>query len=208
MSLLQLLLKGGWVMVPLLLLSVLTVYGLFERLLTLRKHVPITSAWEDMFYKNIQSSDWENAKLMCEQQKNEMVSNVLQAGLAKLPNEPNQVEKIMEALGDDQIHQLEKNLSLLSTIASIAPMLGFLGTVIGMIQAFMAMAQTNTPITPQILANGIYEAMITTASGLIIGISADVSYKYVLNKIEKITYQTQKLCNALLTRLPVKFTYN
>ena len=208
MSLLQLLLKGGWVMVPLLLLSVLTVYGLLERLLTLRKHVPVTSAWEDMFYKNIQSSDWENAKLMCEQQKNKMVSNVLKAGLAKLPNEPNQVEKIMEAVGDDQIHQLEKNLSLLSAIASIAPMLGFLGTVTGMIQAFMSMAQINTPITPQILANGIYEAMITTASGLIIGILADISYKYVLNKIEKITYQTQKLCNALLTCLPINFTYN
>ena len=95
-------------------------------------------------------------------------------------------------------YRLEKNLSLLGAVAGIAPMLGFLGTVLGMIQAFMAMAHTTTAITPQLLAGGIYEAMITTAAGLVVGILADISYKYILTNVERVSYKIEQTASQLI----------
>jgi biopolymer transport protein ExbB len=104
----------------------------------------------------------------------------------------------MEAVGQVEVHKLEKNLSLLGTIAGTAPMLGFLGTVTGMIQAFMTMAQSTSSITPQLLSAGIYEAMITTAAGLVVGIVADLGYKYILIRVQKATYHIEHAASQFM----------
>ncbi|OJW68945.1 MAG: biopolymer transporter ExbB [Candidatus Amoebophilus sp. 36-38] len=197
MSILELLLKGGWVMVPILLLSVLTLYALIERMVVLYRSARISQKWLTNLYNQLLTGGIEEAKLLCEQ-KNTAIANVIKAGLENLPHEPGNLEKSMEVAGQAEIHKLEKNLSLLASIAGIAPMLGFLGTVLGMIQAFMAMAQTTNPVTPQLLAGGIYEAMITTAAGLIVGIIADISYKYIVNKVEKASYKIEQTASQLI----------
>jgi biopolymer transport protein ExbB len=202
MTLLQLLLKGGWVMLPLLLLSILSLYGLFERILALSSKATIPQAWLEDIYAKIKLGELASAKLICEEKRHMVVAKVLQAGLMQLPQAPELVEKAMEIVGQDEVRKLEKNLTLLGSIASLAPMLGFLGTVLGMIQAFMAMAETHAPITLQLLAGGIYEAMITTATGLIVGIIADISYKYILIKVKNVAYQLQQAANRMITYLP------
>lgn len=197
MSILEFLLKGGWVMIPILLLSILTVYALIERIMVLYKSGRISQKWLANLYNQLLTGGVEEAKLLCEQ-KHTAIANVIKAGLENLPHEPANLEKSMEMAGQVEIHKLEKNLSLLASIAGIAPMLGFLGTVLGMIQAFMAMSQTSTPVTPQLLAGGIYEAMITTAAGLVVGIIADVSYKYIVNNVEKASYQIEHTASQLI----------
>ncbi len=107
----------------------------------------------------------------------------------------------MELAGQHEIHQLERNLSFLATIAAVAPMVGFLGTVWGMIEAFRSMAQATTAITPQLLAGGIYQAMITTAAGLVVGILADVGYKYILTQVDKMAYQIEQAGGRLIETL-------
>lgn len=204
MSILELLLKGGWLMVPLILLSILTLYGLFERILTLHTKTSLSAKWLARFYQRIQTSDWKGAQELCEEGKNHPLVKIFQAGLTNLPGAPQQVAPTIEITAQEEVYQLEKNLSLLASIASIAPMLGFLGTVVGMIEAFMDMSQAKTGITPQLLANGIYQAMITTAAGLVIGILADVSYKYLVTRVEKIAYNLQKEAQTFIAFLPKK----
>jgi biopolymer transport protein ExbB len=197
MSILELLVKGGWVMIPILLLSILTIYAIIERAIVLCKNTKISQKWLNNLYNQLLTGGIEEAKLLCEQ-KNTAIANVIKAGLENLPHEPENLEKSMELAGQTEIHKLEKNLNLLASIAGLAPMLGFLGTVLGMIQAFMAMAQTTTPVTPQLLSSGIYEAMVTTAAGLVVGIMADVSYKYILANVEKASYKIEQAASQLI----------
>jgi len=197
MSILELLLKGGWVIVPILLLSFLTAYGLIERLIFLNKRAKISQKWLTHLHNHLLSSDIEEAKLLCEQ-KNTAIANVIKAGLENLPHEPKKLQKAMEIAGQAEIHKLEKNLTLLVSIAGLAPNLGFLGTVLGMIQAFMAMSKATMHVTTQLLSGGIYEAMVTTAAGLIVGIFADISYKYILNEVEKATYKIEQTSEQII----------
>ncbi len=94
----------------------------------------------------------------------------------------------IENLGKLEIYRLEKNLNLLATISGAAPMIGFLGTVAGMIQAFMAVAQEEGAVSPKLLSGGIYEALITTAAGLIVGILAYLGYNYLVAKVSKVIH--------------------
>jgi biopolymer transport protein ExbB len=198
MSLLELLLKGGWIMVPILFLSIVTVYAILERTMALSKTMGISQNWLHILQEQIVTGDIQGAELLCDK-KHTPIARVLKAGIKKLDQPAETIEVAMQVAGQAEIYHLEKNLPLLGTIASTAPMLGFLGTVLGMIQAFMAMAQsTATAITPQLLSSGIYEAMITTAAGLVVGIFADLGYKYLLTKVQKVSYRIELTANQFL----------
>ena len=197
MSFLEILLKGGWLMLPILFLSVLALYGFIERIIVLHTIGKVSQKWTKDIYSKISIQNIQEAKLLCDL-KTGVIPNVVKAGLNTLPHNPTNLEHAMETAGQAEMQRLEKNLSLLNSIAGIAPMLGFLGTVLGMIEAFRAMAHINTPITPKVLAGGIYEAMITTAAGLIVGILADASYKYIVTRIEKLTYRMGEVANKLI----------
>lgn len=198
MTILELLFKGGWVMLPILLLSVLTVYAIIERLITFGKGTRIQPAWLASIQEQIDLGDMQGAALICEQNKG-IIARVIKAGIDHLDQSPQKIEAAMETAGQVEVYQLEKNLSLLGTIAGTAPMLGFLGTVIGMIQAFMTMAQATSAVTPQLLSSGIYEAMITTAAGLIIGILADLGYKYLLARVQKTTFHIENAASQFMS---------
>jgi len=133
------------------------------------------------------AGDINGAKLLCAQ-TNSPVSRMLQKGISRIGNPLKDIEAAIENVGKIEVSYLEKNLSALATVAGAAPMLGFLGTVTGMIQAFIAIAQAEGSVSPKLLSSGIYEAMVTTATGLIIGLPAYVGYNYLVSKIDKIVH--------------------
>ncbi|MFM2428120.1 MAG: hypothetical protein RL012_4 [Bacteroidota bacterium] len=196
-SLLDLLLKGGWIMLPILLLSILTVYAIIERLIVLQRSDKIPQRWMDEVKTKILEGDVQSVKMLCEQ-KHYAIASIIKAGIEKLYKPMKTIAHAVENAGQIEVYKLEKNLALLGTIAGAAPMLGFLGTVIGMIQAFMAMAQETNQISPKLLSGGIYEAMITTAAGLIVGIVASLGYNYLLTRIQKTTHRIERAANQFI----------
>jgi biopolymer transport protein ExbB len=196
-TLLSLMLKGGWVMWPILLLSILAVYAIVERLIVLHGATKIPKAWIDAINARALEGDVQSAKMLCER-KNYAMARIIKAGIEKSHRPIQVIELSVEHAGQVEIHKLEENLALLGTIAGAAPMLGFLGTVVGMIQAFMAMAQETNQISPKLLSGGIYEAMITTAAGLVVGIIANLGYNYLLARIQKATHRIEHTANQFV----------
>lgn len=187
-SLFDLAMAGGWAMIPLLLLSIVGIYIFVERLLSLKKAQAASSMrFVDRIKNMVLAGDINGAKLLCAQ-TNTPVSRMLQKGISRLGNPLKDIEAAIENVGKIEVSNLEKNLSTLATVAGAAPMLGFLGTVTGMIQAFIAIAQAEGTVSPKLLSSGIYEAMVTTAAGLIIGLPAYVGYNYLVSKIDKIVH--------------------
>jgi len=187
-SLLDLALAGGWAMIPLLILSLFAIYVFVERFLSLKKAGSASSLnFVDRIKNMVLAGDINGAKLLCAQ-TNSPVSRMLQKGISRIGNPLKDIEAAIENVGKIEVSNLEKNLSSLATVAGAAPMLGFLGTVTGMIQAFIAIAQAEGSVSPKLLSSGIYEAMVTTAAGLIIGLPAYVGYNYLVSKIAKIVH--------------------
>ncbi len=188
--LIELLLKGGFMMIPIFLLSILAVYIFVERLMTIRK----ASQTPDGFLDNIKSAvlrgDVNGAKLLCAQ-SDTPIARMIEKGIARLGSQLKNIEASIENVGKIEVYKLEKNLSFLATISGVAPMIGFLGTVTGMIQAFIAIAQEEGTVSPKLLSSGIYEAMITTASGLFVGIIAYLGYNYLVTRVQKLVYRME-----------------
>jgi len=197
MTLLSLILKGGWVMLPILLFSILTAYAIIERLIALQNTAKIPSRWLSAVNAKTLEGDVQSVQMLCEK-RNYAIARIIKAGIEKSHKSIQTIERIMEEAGQIEIYKLEKNLSLLGTMAGAAPMLGFLGTVTGMIQAFMAMAQETNQISPKLLSGGIYEAMITTAAGLVVGIIANLGYNYLLMRIQKATHRIERTANQFI----------
>lgn len=186
----ELLIKGGFMMVPIFLLSVLAVYIFVERMLTIKK----ASKIGDGFYDNVKSlvlkGDVNGAKIVCAQ-NDSPIARMIEKGISRLGSELKNIEASIENVGKIEIYKLEKNLSLLATISGAAPMIGFLGTVTGMIRAFMAIAQEEGTVSPKLLSSGIYEAMLTTAAGLFVGIIAYLGYNYLVTRVQKLIYRME-----------------
>ncbi|EJF09938.1 MotA/TolQ/ExbB proton channel family protein [Pontibacter sp. FD36] len=186
-SLLDLAMAGGWAMIPLLLLSLAAVYIFFERYLTLKKAAKNPDGFSDRIKSMVLAGDINGARMLCAQ-TNTPVSRMLGKGVSRIGNPLKNIETSIENVGKIEISRLERNLAALATIAGAAPMLGFLGTVTGMIQAFIAIAQAEGSVSPQLLSAGIYQAMVTTATGLMIGLPAYVGYNYLVSKIDNIVH--------------------
>ncbi|HEY4652081.1 MAG TPA: MotA/TolQ/ExbB proton channel family protein [Pontibacter sp.] len=186
-SLIDLALAGGWAMYPLAILSLAAVYIFVERYLTLKKAAKNPEGFNDRIKSMVLAGDINGAKMLCAQ-TNTPVSRMLSKGISRIGNPLKNIETSIENVGKIEISKLERNLAGLATIAGAAPMLGFLGTVTGMIQAFIAIAQAEGSISPKLLSGGIYEAMVTTAAGLIIGLPAYVGYNYLVTKIDNIVH--------------------
>ncbi|MHC2991352.1 biopolymer transporter ExbB [Pontibacter sp. HJ8] len=186
-SLLDLAMAGGWAMIPLALLSLAAVYIFFERYLTLKKAAKNPEGFNDRIKSMVLAGDINGAKMLCAQ-TNTPVARMLAKGISRIGNPLKNIETSIENVGKIEISKLERNLASLATIAGAAPMLGFLGTVTGMIQAFIAIAQAEGTISPKLLSGGIYEAMVTTATGLIIGLPAYVGYNYLITKTDNIVH--------------------
>ena len=186
----ELLLKGGWVMIPLALLAVLTIYVFFERFFVIRATARIDPTFLNNIKDLIYHGNIDGAITLC-RNTDTPIARILEKGLRRLGKPIQQIEAAIENAAKLEVARLEKNLAVLATISGAAPMLGFLGTVTGMIQAFFKISTAGQNVDPAMLAGGIYEALITTATGLAIGIMAYVGYNYLVTKIENIVYEME-----------------
>ncbi|MCP4459518.1 MAG: MotA/TolQ/ExbB proton channel family protein [Cytophagales bacterium] len=186
-SLLELTLNGGFMMIPIFLLWMLGIYVFVERMMNIKKASQTPDDFKDRIRQLVTASDIQGARLMCVQ-TDTPVARMIEKGVSKIGSSLKNIEVSIENLGKIEIYKLEKNLNLLATIAGAAPMIGFLGTVVGMIQAFMAVAQEEGAVSPKLLSGGIYEALITTAAGLIVGILAYLGYNYLVSRVSKVIH--------------------
>ena len=177
--------KGGWIMIPILLLSFMAVYIFFERLFAIRKAMQVDNNFMDRIRDYIHEGKIDAAMKLC-QSVNKPVSRMIEKGITRLGRPLQDVNTAIENVGKLEIAKLEKGLSWLATSAGAAPMLGFLGTVTGMVRAFYDMSKAGNNIDIQLLSNGIYEAMVTTVAGLIVGIIAYLAYNVLVARVVKV----------------------
>ena len=190
-SLLDLLLLGGWVIIPLVLLSVLTIYLFIERMITIREAGSDPEAITDRIRDYVRNGDVEGAITYCER-KDVPITRILKQGLERLGRPISEIQDAVQAAGKHETFALEKRTNLLASISGIAPMLGFFGTVVGMIRAFQEIQNLQGNVNPSVLAGGIWEALITTAAGLLVGILALFAYNFLLERIRRLTNDMER----------------
>ncbi|OSZ78377.1 biopolymer transporter ExbB [Chitinophagaceae bacterium IBVUCB1] len=181
-SLWYLLMQGGVLMIPLLICSVLMVYVFVERLMAIRKASVTDPTFMARIREHITDGNLQAAKILSKNTTGP-VARMIEKGLSRIGKPIDHIEKSMENAGKLEVYQLEKNLSILSTIAGIAPMFGFLGTIAGMIILFFNIQHQGFSIEG--IASGIYTKMVTSAVGLIIGLLSYVAYNYLNAQINK-----------------------
>jgi len=196
----SLIIKGGPIMVPIILGSIIALAIILERFWTLwRIRLNISQFAQEVFL-SLERGQFQKALERCERVRHP-IADVFKLGILNRSLKRDEIESIMEREGDEQIQYLERYLGALLIIIGVEPMLGFLGTIIGLIQAFMAWEQLGSNITVGALAAGIYQAMITTASGLSVAIPAYILYHLIVNKIkghaQEMTYYGNELADIL-----------
>jgi len=193
-SLMDIITSGGplgiAIVVTLLLLSVIATYIFIERYLTIKRAGRIDESFMNNIRASVVSGNIAGAKALCAT-TDSPVSRMVEKGIQRIGKPLRDIDAAIENVGNLEIFKLEKNLSTLASIAGAAPMIGFFGTVTGMILAFYEMA-TKDNVTPDVLAGGIYQALITTAFGLFIGIFAFVGYNILVANVEKVVFQMER----------------
>ena len=197
MNLLDIFLKGGFIMWPILLSSIIGLAVSIDRFIMLRKAKINVPAFMVRIRGFIKKKDISGAISYCMQEKSP-VANIVRKGLKKYKYGHDRVKDAIENAGSQEVSKLEKGLSVLASVAGIAPLLGFLGTVTGMIQAFMTIQDLAGAANPSDLAGGIWEALITTAFGLIIGIPALALYNYFLGSVKKLVGEMETVANDVI----------
>lgn len=189
--------KGGILMIPIILCSIIVVAVAIERYLTYRSmriSVPLFMA---KIRPPLTRGDIVGAIHECTMM-NGSVASVVKAGLEKTGHGRDGMKESMETMGNSETYRLEKNLSVLATLAGVAPMIGFLGTVTGMIKAFMKIQQLSGNVNADVLAGGIWEAMVTTAAGLTVGIPSMILYNYYVNRVRGFVFEMETAADEVL----------
>jgi biopolymer transport protein ExbB len=189
-SLIDMAFKGGWIMIPLLALSILTLYLFGERWWAIRQASRIDENFMRNIHDYIHEGKIKAAINLCQSQQTP-IARLIEKGIERIGRPLNDIQTAVENMGNVEISRLEKGLPMLATIAGGAPMIGFLGTVIGMIQAFYNMSQAGSNVDITLLSGGIYTAMVTTVAGLIVGILAYFGYNYLVARIDNIVYKME-----------------
>ncbi|MBQ4918138.1 MAG: MotA/TolQ/ExbB proton channel family protein [Muribaculaceae bacterium] len=190
LSMWELCLKGGIIMIPLLILSVISIYILVERFIAIRKAAQEDKTFMKRIKDYIHDGEIESAMNLCKK-TNTPYSRLILKGITRIGRPMNDVLVAIENVGNLEIAELEKGFTWLATTAAGAPMLGFLGTVTGMVQAFFAMASAGSNANVTVLASGIYEALVTTVAGLFVGIIALFAYNYLVAMVNKVMKQLE-----------------
>lgn len=201
LSMWELSLKGGIIMIPLLLLSILAVYILIERILAIRQAEKEDTTFMDRIKDYIHEGQIDSALNLC-RKSNTPYARMVEKGISRLGRPMNDVLVAIENVGNMEVAKLEKGFTVIATTAAGAPMLGFLGTVTGMVRAFFDMSSAGSAADITLLSAGIYEALVTTVAGLVVGIIALFAYNYlvsrvdgVVNKMEARTMEFMDLLN-------------
>lgn len=185
LSFIELSMKGGWIMIPIALLSIIAVYIFIERYFAIRNASKEDANFMNMIKDFIHDGKIDSAVSLC-QSTDSPVARMLEKGINRLGKPLADISAAVENVGKQEISKLEKGLPTLATTSGGAPMIGFLGTVMGMIQAFYKMSTAGNNIDVSLLSEGIYQAMVTTVAGLVVGIIAYFAYNYLVARIDKV----------------------
>ena len=193
--------KGGWIMIVLLVLSIIALFIFIQRFVVIRRANKSDESFMNRIKDYIHDGKIESAIILC-RSTNSPSARMIEKGISRLGRPMNDVLVAIENVGNIEVAKLEKGFSIMATIAAGAPMLGFLGTVTGMVRAFFNMANAGTNVDISLLSSGIYEALVTTVGGLIVGIVALFCYNYlvaqvgiVVNNLESSTMEFMDLLN-------------
>ncbi len=190
MSFFEILSQGGILMIPLFILSVLAIYVIAERWRTLENSQMDVNSMLNNIESLLKSGSQHRAIQYCEE-FDKPLARILKSGIRRLGRPIRDIEQAIHNAGKKEIYQLEKRMNWLATIASVAPLIGFTGTVTGMIRAFMDIQSLQGNVNPSVLAGGIWEALITTAAGLIVGIIALGFYNYLVGKVDRMVFELE-----------------
>lgn len=190
MSFFEILTQGGVLMIPLFILSVLAIYVIAERWRKLENSRMDVPAMLNNIESLLKSGSQQRAIQYCEE-FDKPLARILKSGIRRLGRPIRDIEEAIRNAGKKEIYYLEKRMNWLATIAGVAPLVGFTGTVTGMIQAFMDIQSLQGNVNPSVLAGGIWEALITTATGLIVGIIAYGFYNFLLGKINRMIFELE-----------------
>ena len=190
LNVIDLFLSGGWIMWLLLGMSFVAVYIFFERYMALRNALKEDKTFMSKIKDYIHEGELQSANNLCKE-TNTPYARLVQKGISRIGRPMNDVLVAIENVGNLEVARLEKGFSWLATTAAGAPMIGFLGTVIGMVEAFFALASAGGSANVSILANGIYEALVTTVAGLIVGIIAMFAYNYLVSRVNRVMNQLE-----------------
>ena len=185
LSLFELASKGGWIMILLAILSVIAVYIFIERYIALSRASKYDNSFMDRIREYMKDGKLDSAKAMC-RANSTPISRMIDKGLSRIGRPLSDINAAIENEGNLEVAQLERGVSILAMTASAAPMIGFLGTVTGMIRAFYDMSMAGNNLDIAVLSSGIYEAMVTTAAGLMVGIVAYIFHAILSTKIQKV----------------------
>lgn len=187
---LSLIWKGGIVMIPIGILSIIAVYLTIERYLTIKKAGVLDPKFMGGIKEMVLDGDIKGAQRLCHD-KGTPIGLMIEKGLSRIGKPLKDISVAVENVGKLEVYELEKGMPLLATISGAAPMLGFLGTVTGMIRTFNQMQDSGQQITADLLSGGIGEAMMTTVAGLVVGIIAYISYNLLTSMINKVVYKME-----------------
>ena len=183
-------LKGGFIMIPIVLLSLVTIYLFVERLLVLRDAARQDNTFMQRIKDYIHAGDVESALNLCKKNPTP-VARLIEKGITRLGRPMNDVLVAIENVGNIEVAKLERRFTWIATTAGGAPMLGFLGTVTGMVSAFYSMAAAGEAAYITTLSSGIYEALVTTVAGLVVGIIALFAYNYLVSRVNTVVNQLE-----------------
>jgi len=193
-------LKGGWIMIPILLLSFIAVYIFFDRYFAIKKAGKFDNNLLEKIKIYITSGKISEAVTLCRSSSNP-AARMMEKGISRIGRPLTDVNAAIENVGNLEISKLEKGLPVLASVAGGAPMIGFLGTVMGMIQAFYDMANAGNNIDVTLLSSGIYQAMVTTVAGLIVGIIAYFAYNILVANVEKVVFKMEATTSEFMDLL-------
>jgi len=197
MSIFSIVLKGGWILVPIFISSVVAVAIIIDRYIVIRKSSLNVPSFMVKIRSYLKKRDITGAIEYCMEEKSP-AANIIKKGLKKYQLGHERVKEAIENAGKQEINKLEKGLNILATISGVAPLLGFLGTVTGMISAFMRIEDLQGAANPSDLAGGIWEALLTTAFGLAVGIIAFTFYNYLVSSINNLVLDMEVISNDVV----------
>ena len=192
LSLIQMAVSGGWLMIVLLILSIIAIYIFGSRWWAIREASKTDPHFMDNIKDLLSEGKTKPAIAMC-RNNNSPVARMIEKGIERADRPLQDIQTAIENVGNVEIARLERGLPMLATISGGAPMIGFLGTVIGMIQAFFNMSQAGNNIDITLLSGGIYTAMVTTVGGLFVGIIAYFGYNYLSGKISALIFKMESV---------------
>ena len=190
LSLWQLAKEGGWIMLILAIFSIVAIYIFTERFITINKASKKDDTFMDSIRNYMIEGKLDDAKTLCKE-KDTPISRMIEKGISRIGKPLNDIQTAIENVGNLEVSNLEKGVALIGMISGAAPMLGFLGTVTGMIRAFYDMSMAGNNIDIELLSAGIYEAMVTTVGGLIVGILAMFAYNFLVSRIDRVVRQLE-----------------